>query len=473
MKQLYIADSTVSAKAREGAALGFKEKIEIIRHLEKLGVSVIHLPKIADERADTLLVRTMCAFAKQSTLAIEAGDTKESATRAWEAVSGAAHPRLVVSLPLSVAQMEYTYHKKAPKMLEMIRELVSHAVSLCPEVEFCALDATRAEDAFLREALATAAEAGAGVITVCDSASMYLPVQMGGFVSALMADVPALADLRVGVWCSDAHHMGLASAISAIGAGAEEIRVAVGAAEEVSLGHIAQLLKDRREELAMESTLSMTEVFRTIRQIEWITSPDKTKSSVFAQNPVGETAKEAPELSKGDSLATVISAIATLGYDLSEEDNAKVYEAFCETAEKKSSVSYKELDAIIAGVALQVPPTYRVETFVINSGNVIGATAQITLSRDGTSVQGFAMGDGPIDAAFRAIEQVVGTHYELDDFRISSVTEGKEAMGSALIRLRTKEKLYAGNGISTDIIDASIRAYVSALNKIAYEEANA
>ena len=117
-----------------------------------------------------------------------------------------------------------------------------------------------------------------------------------------------------------------------------------------------------------------------------------------------------------------------------------------------------------------MPPAYTLESYVINSGNVITATAHVKLNRDGRTLQGIAPGDGPIDAAFLAIEQLIGHHYELDDFQIQAITEGREAMGSALVRLRSGGRLYAGKGISTDVIGASIHAYINALNKIIYEE---
>lgn len=108
--------------------------------------------------------------------------------------------------------------------------------------------------------------------------------------------------------------------------------------------------------------------------------------------------------------------------------------------------------------------------YIVNTGNVLASSAQITLTKNGETIQGISMGDGPIDAAFLALEQLIGRHFELDDFQIQAVTEGKEAMGSAFIKLRSDGKLYSGNGISTDIIGASIRAYINAVNKIAYEE---
>lgn len=117
-----------------------------------------------------------------------------------------------------------------------------------------------------------------------------------------------------------------------------------------------------------------------------------------------------------------------------------------------------------------MPPTYELKSFVINSGNVINATANIILQKDGEILRGLSAGDGPIDAAFLAIEQIAGCHYELDDFQIQAVTRGREALGSTLIKLRSKGKLYSGNGISTDVIGASIHAYINALNKIVYEE---
>ena len=146
-----------------------------------------------------------------------------------------------------------------------------------------------------------------------------------------------------------------------------------------------------------------------------------------------------------------------------------MYEEFRRVAAKKK-VGARELDAIVASVALQVPASYTLENYVINNGNIISSSAQITLCRDGKTMQGVCLGDGPIDAAFHAMEQIIGHHYELDDFQIQAVTEGKEAMGAALVKLRAGGKLYSGNGISTDIIGASIRAYLGAVNKIVYEE---
>ena len=148
----------------------------------------------------------------------------------------------------------------------------------------------------------------------------------------------------------------------------------------------------------------------------------------------------------------------------------KVYDAFQSIAAKKEKVTTKELDAIVASAAMQVPPTYVLDAYVITAGNTISSTAHLKLNKGDARLEGVCIGDGPIDAAFLAIESITGCHYELDDFQIQAVTEGREAMGQTVVKLRSGGKLFSGRGISTDIVGASIHAYLSALNKIVYEE---
>ena len=138
--------------------------------------------------------------------------------------------------------------------------------------------------------------------------------------------------------------------------------------------------------------------------------------------------------------------------------------------QKKTVIGAKELEAIVASSASQVPSTYHLESYNISSSNITTSMANVILTKGDTKLNGIATGDGPIDAAFFAIEQCVGYHYELDAFEIQAVTEGKEALGSTVVRLRSEGKLYSGTGLSTDIVGASIRAYINALNKIVYEE---
>ena len=214
--------------------------------------------------------------------------------------------------------------------------------------------------------------------------------------------------------------------------------------------------------------MNVTELSRTAKQIKTIVKTRRSDTTPFDAPVTVETENDI-KLDVNSDISEVSNAIKSLGYTLSDDDVAKVFEAFQNTAKKKQ-VGAKELEAIVASEALQVPPTYRLVSYVVNSGNIISPTANIVVEKQGKNYTGLSTGDGPIDAALLALEQIVGHHYELDDFQIQSVTEGREAMGEALIKLRADGKLYSGRGISTDIIGATIRAYLNALNKIVYGE---
>ena len=214
----------------------------------------------------------------------------------------------------------------------------------------------------------------------------------------------------------------------------------------------------------------MTELKRAMGQIARLCCDDRSKASLFT-GAVSE-AVEGVVLTAGDDQATVMQYVERLGYSLSDEDAEAVFEAFKKIAASKERVSATELDAIVASAALQVPPTYTLDGYVINSGLSFKATSHISLRKNGELIEAVSLGDGPIDSSFKSIESVVGKHYELDDFSIQAVTEGREAMGESVVKLIADGKVYSGRGISTDIVESSIRAYINALNKIAYEEQN-
>ena len=459
MKQIKIADTTLCA---EEGVFGFKEKLEIARQLEKLNVDVIELGEIENIKADTLFVRTASSMVKNSTLSVACGSSMDSLRFAVDALSSAAHGRIRVELPMSPVGMEYNARKKPDKMLLWIEELVQNAKASVPEVEFCAVDATRAEPEFLNRAIDVAVSAGATHLCLCDSAAEMLSDDMAKFVSQAAGRVT----IPVAVRCSNLNGLGVASSVLAAKFGADCIKTDVSGIH-APLEVTAQLIKNCGNNYGLKTALSYTELSRIIKQISWVTSNARKEKSAMTVAVGGD---DAIFLDANDDQAAVNAAVSKLGYDLSEEDQKKVYEEFIRTAQKKK-VGSKELDAMVASVALQVPATYQLVSYVVNNGNIIPSSAQISLEKGKEMLQGISIGDGPVDAAFRAIDQIIGHHYELDDFQIQSVTEGKEAMGSALVKLRAAGKLYSGNGISTDIIGASIRAYLNAVNKIIYEEA--
>lgn len=470
MEKLSIADITLKQAAKSNEyALSFREKIEITKLLDKVNVSVIELPQIVKEKTDVLLIKSIASCVKNSILAVPVNIDEADVERVADALKDAKFPRIQVVVPTSTVQMEYICKKKPPMVLEMIKDYVSRAKTLCADVEFIADDATRSDVDFLCNAITAAIEAGATAVTLCDTAGTMLADEISTFVDDVYANVSALESVSVGIQCSDEMSMACACCMSAIKAGVREIKVtSILGDEAASLEPVCQAVKMHQDEFALDISVRMTEFHRISKQIDWIAHSKRSKNSPF-DSAMGAVNNDFV-LNEHDDIAEIAKAVKVLGYDLSQEDISKVFDEFKRISRKKQ-VGAKELDAIIASAALQVPTTYFLESYVINSGNIISATANITVNKNGEKINGLAGGDGPIDAAFLAIEQIVGHRYELDDFQIQSVTEGQEAMGSALVKLRNNGKLYSGKGISTDIIGASIRAYLNAINKIVYEEA--
>lgn len=457
MKKITIADGTL---CRENSHFSFKEKIEIARQLEKLCVDIIEFPEISNAKTDILLIKTVSSFVKNSTISVAAGIGNDSVQNAILSLKSAKKPQIRIELPVSAVGMEYTCHKKPDKILAYVEACIKEAKSAVSNVEFCAVDATRADADFLKTVIETAINAGATSISICDSAANMLPDKFADFA----AETANYCNVPIGVKCDNKNGFATAQAILAVQKGIDFVKTAVDGAT-VPLDIFADMIKNCGNDYGFCSDIKTTELHRTVKQIRWIAGNSQSNAaSTFSS---GESTIH---LDKNDDINAVNSAAKNLGYDLSEEDKIKVFEEFKRVADKKN-VGYKELDAIIASVALQVPATYTLVNYVINSGNIIAASAQVTIQKDDQQLQGICIGDGPIDAAFLAVDQTIGKHYELDDFQIHSVTEGKEAVGSAVVKLRAGGKLYSGNGISTDIISASIRAYINAVNKIVYEEA--
>ncbi len=471
MRNIRISDVTMKQNGKGiDFSLSFREKIELAKLLDRLEVSVIELHPIENLKIDSLLIKSIAGAVKNAVVAVPVALEESAAETVWHALKEAKKPRLQVCAPVSPVQMEYLSHKKPDTMLAAIKNTVAECKALCGDVEFVAGDATRSDFAFLESAVKTAIEAGASTVTFCDTAGVMLPDEFSAFIENIFSAVPELKNVSVGVSCSDALSMADSCAISAIRSGACEVKATAVATDNVRLGKIAKILNAKGSAFDACGSVRMAEINRIIAQIDRLCHTEKSKNS-----PFDDSVRDEGEwmLTEHDDISAVLKAAELLGYELSEEDGIKVYEAFKQIAVLKKKVGSKELDAIVASSALQVPPTYKLESYVINASNILTSSAHLRIMKGEHALEGICIGDGPIDAAFLAIEQIIGLHYELDDFQIQSVTEGREAMGQTVVKLLSNGKLYSGRGTSTDIVGASILAYLNALNKIVYEEENA
>ncbi len=465
MNTIKLSDVTMK-QIVDGFSLSFKEKIELAKLLDRLGVSVIELEGIQNTRIDSLRIKSIAAAVADSIIAVPVQLTATSPAQVWAALCQAKHPRLQVCGAVSTVQMEYLYHKKPDAMLTAITSAITACKALCSDVEFLADDATRADPEFLVKAIKAAIAAGATTVTVCDTAGTMLPAEFAQFIKELYTAIPEMETVNAGVSCCNTLSMADACAIAAVCEGVTELKAAAYPIGTASIANLAKLLSARGDSFGAVSTVQITQLSRIMDRVNQICQAGKSKVSAITTAP----ADTGIYLTAHDDIAAITKVAVQLGYDLSEDDCMKVYDAFQQIAAKKEQVSTKELDAIIASAALQVPPTYKLDTFVITSGNTISSTAHIKLIKNSQVLEGVSIGDGPIDAAFVAIESITGCHYELDDFQLQAVTEGREAMGQTVVKLRSGGKVYSGSGISTDIVAAGIHAYLSALNKIVYEE---
>lgn len=454
MKKLKVSDITLVVAQEERKSISFREKLQIAASLAKMGVDGIELPAACENKETAVVYRTL-AESVPVAVCMPVGDSEASLNFAYSCIKGAKKPVLQVVLPVSTVQMEYAYHLKAAKMLEKIAALTAAAKALCSSVEFIAKDATRAEAGFAAAACKTAVENGATSVCLCDDNGAAFPAEF----AALVKEVKGAVSVPVFMQPSNKLAMAAACAVEGIKAGADGVKTALsgGLRSEV----FADIVRERGDALGVSCGIDVTAAMQTVATIGGANK--EADASI-------EPSKKEIKFDEATGLSEIMAQIALLGYELSEEDSGKVYEECKRLAEQKGILGAAEIEAVIASTAMQVPSTYHVISYVVNSGNVITATATVTLERDGEKLMGVSTGDGPIDAAFHAIEQIVGHHYELDDFQIQAITKGREALGSSLIRLRAGGKVYPGSGVSTDIIGACVRAYINALNKIVYGE---
>ena len=465
MEMIRFSDCTLQ-QTEDSLSLSFREKLELCKHLDRLNLSAVEFQPIRRQKADSLLIKSVCSAVGDTTIVVPVLLSEESVSVTWNALRSGRSVRLQVRVPVSSVQMEYLAHLKPAALLSAVERTLRSCLALTDQVEFVAEDATRADSDFLNQILSLVLSLGVPMITLQDAAGSMLPEEVSAFFASLYAALPALETVALGFDCHSALNLADACAVAAIRSGVRMIKGTMLDSGSISIAHVARVLEAKGSEFGAFARVNTAQLRRIASQIESLCRSGGNSSAQPPREGSGRDIIFTPH----DTQESIRSATVRLGYDLSDEDAEKIWSMFQAIAGQKGQMTLHELDALIAAEAMQVPPAYTDVRFTVNTASSLGAMAHMRISFRGQELRSTAAGDGVIDAAFHAIEQAIGRHLELDDFQIQTVTEGREAMGEALVKLRSDGRLFSGRSVSTDIVGASIMAYISALNKIVFEE---
>jgi 2-isopropylmalate synthase len=501
-RKIKIFDTTLrDGEQSPGCSMNLKEKIEMAKQLERMHVDVIEAGFAISSQGDFVSVKTISETVKDCTVASLARASEKDIDRAWEAVKGAADPRIHLFLATSPLHMEYKLHMAPDDVYEMAVAMTAYAAKYCSNIEFSAEDATRSNWKFLAKVIEGVIAAGATTVNLPDTVGYTLPDEHYAFFMRMREMAPSLDKVTISSHCHNDLGLGVANSLAAIRAGVNQVECTVNGIGEragnAAMEEIVMALYTRKEYYQAETSIATSEIVRSSSLLTRITGVKvQPNKAIVGENAFAHEAgihqhgvmqnratyeimtpesvglnKNNLVLGKHSGKHAFKARVAALGYSLDEAELEIAFEKFKSLADKKKTVYDRDIEALVAKEAVQVPRIYRLNSFVINSGNTITSTAVLKMTHNDRAIEKVSRGEGPIDAAFKAIEKIVGRELALEDYQLGSVTEGEDALGDALVKIKTADgTVFSGRGLSTDVIEASIHAYVNAVNKMIYAE---
>jgi len=496
--KIFIFDTTLrDAEQAPGAALNIVEKMQIARQLAKLNVDVIEAGFPISSPDDFEAVKRIAGEIEGPEICGLSRVLEKDIKAAWDAIKIAEKPRIHTFVGTSDIHIQGIMRKDRDTVLKMAVDAVEYARSLCETVEFSPMDATRTDPAYLYEVVEATIEAGATIVNIPDTVGYAMPEQFGKLINDIRENVPNIEQAVISVHCHDDLGMSVANSVAAIKAGARQIECTINGLGEragnASLEEIAMIIKTRSDYFGDVSTeINNKEIYPTSRLVSrlmgMVVAPNKAvvgvnafaHSSGIHQDGVIKERQTfeimQPEdvgISKSQIILSPRSGrnalrfkLSELGYELSKEEIDRVYVRFLEIADKKKEVHEADLEAIMQDEIHSVPNTYLLEYIQIVSGTRLSPTATVGIKKGEESYEEAASGDGPVDAAYKAIDRVTGVSLQLDEYKINAVTHGKDAIGEVIIKVHDNGTIVIGHGASTDVIEASAKAYINAINKI-------
>ncbi len=501
MEKVIVFDTTLrDGEQSPGASLAVEEKLEIARQLEKLKVDVIETGFPASSPGDFEAVRRIAQEVEAPVITALARALPSDIERAGEALSDAKHKRIHTFIATSSIHMKHKLRMSPRQVLSSAVEAVETAKEFAPEVEFSPEDASRSDLSFLREVIQAVIERGATVINIPDTVGYSTPYDFGALIQSIRENIPHLGKVTLSVHCHNDLGMATANSIAGIKAGARQVECTVNGIGEragnASLEEIVMALATRRDLLPFYTNVNTSEIYRTSRLVCRLTGvPVQPNKAVVGENAFRHEAgihqdgvlKESATyeimtpasigLKEGELVLGKHSGshafgerMKRLGFRLDSHQLEAAFRRFKELADKKREVFDEDLIFLGEEQTFRIPEVYVLEYIHTVTGNQILPTTTLRIKKKGKVFQEAACGDGPIDAAYRAIDRVTGMKLNLLDYSLHSVTGGKDALGEVMVKVQAKGGMVTGRGTSTDIIEASAKAYLNAINRFIYRE---
>jgi len=494
-KMIKIFDTTLrDGEQSPGCSMNLKEKIKMAKRLELLNVDVIEAGFAIASQGDFESVKVVAETVNKPIVASLARALKPDIDRAYEAVKNAKHPRIHTFLATSKIHRKYKLKMSKAEVLEQTKEMVKYAKSKCDDIEFSAEDATRTEKEFLVEVFNAAITSGANVINIPDTVGYTTPDEFYQLVSYVKDRVPK--EIEISVHCHNDLGLAVANSIAAIKGGATQVECTINGIGEragnAALEELVMILNTRKDYFGIETQINTKQIMKASKDLIAITGVDvQPNKAIVGDNAFAHEAgihqhgvinnKSTYEIMSPDQIGlkenTMVlgkhsgkhafnEKIKTLGYDLSDENLRKAFKIFKDLADKKKEVYESDIEAIIRDDIYEIEDHVSLERYVINCGNTIKPTVTIGVRENDEFFEEVASGDGVVDASFNAIEKIFDIGLILKDYKIKSISKGRDALGEARVKILYKEKTYHGIGLSTDVIEASIKAYINVINKI-------
>ena len=496
-ERVYVFDTTLrDGEQSPGASMNFEEKLLLARQLEKLRVDVIEAGFPISSDGDFESVKRIAEEIRTVTIAGLARANKLDIDRCWEAVQYAAKPRIHTFIATSDIHLKYKLKKSREQVLQDAREAVRYAKTLCGDVEFSAEDASRTNLDYLCEVLEAVVDAGAGVVNIPDTVGYAIPAEFGERIQHIRAHVKNIHKAILSVHCHNDLGLAVANSVIAIQNGARQVECTINGIGEragnASLEEVVMALHTRKDFFGIETAINTQEIYPTSRLLTNLTGlMVQANKAIVGRNAFAHEAgihqdgmikeKSTYEIMLPETVGIKESKLVMgkhsgrhalklkyqeLGFDLGAAEIEKAYVLFKKVADKKKEVYDDDLIVIVRDGLRIFPEAYKLKYIQSSGGNQIIATAAVVLEKDGQSFRDSALGDGPIDAALKAIDRITGTPGRLMDYNVHSVTRGKDAVGEVFMKIDFGKVSFIGKAASTDIVDASARAYVNAINKM-------